>query len=267
MARAVAEAVNRGDRLIVEAGTGVGKSLAYLLPAALYALKNGKRVVVSTNTINLQDQLVEKDIPALITAIDNAEPGLGEHLKYARLKGRANFICLKRQLLLRASETLSADEARLLSKSLVWTHETATGDRSELNLSNRRAAQPWDRLSAEGAPGCTGVNGVCFLRAARERAAASHLIIVNHALLMSDIVAGGTLIPDYDLLVVDEAHHLEEEATKHLGFDLSQVGIDDYLQSLTGDRGLFEPDRLRSARLALPPSDAKPPCRRCRDAS
>ena len=239
MARAVAEAVNRGDRLIVEAGTGVGKSLAYLLPAALYALKNGKRVVVSTNTINLQDQLVEKDIPALITAIDNAEPGLGEHLKYARLKGRANFICLKRQLLLRASETLSADEARLLSKSLVWTHETATGDRSELNLSNRHAAQPWDRLSAEGAPGCTGVNGVCFLRAARERAAASHLIIVNHALLMSDIVAGGTLIPDYDLLVVDEAHHLEEEATKHLGFDLSQVGIDDYLQSLTGDRGLL----------------------------
>lgn len=239
MARAVAEAVNRGDRLIVEAGTGVGKSLAYLLPAALYALKNNKRVVVSTNTINLQDQLVAKDIPALIKAIDTAEPGLGKQLKYAQLKGRANFICIKRQLLLRSSESLSADEARLLSKSMVWLRDTETGDRSELNLSNRRAAQPWDRLSADGAPGCTGVKGVCFLQAARRKAAASHLIVVNHALLMSDINAGGTLIPDYDLLIVDEAHHLEEEATKHLGFDLSQVGIDDYLRSLTGDRGLL----------------------------
>ena len=239
MARAIAEAVNRGDRLIVEAGTGVGKSLAYLLPAALYALKNNKRVVVSTNTINLQDQLVAKDIPALIEAIDTAEPGLGKQLKYAQLKGRSNFICLKRQLLLRSSENLSADEARLLAKSMVWLRDTETGDRSELNLSNRRAAQPWDRLSADGAPGCTGVDGVCFLQAARRKAAASHLIVVNHALLMSDINAGGTLIPDYDLLIVDEAHHLEEVATTHLGFDLSQVAIDDYLQSLTGDRGLL----------------------------
>lgn len=239
MARAVVEALNRSDRLIVEAGTGVGKSLAYLLPAALHALKNNKRVVVSTNTINLQEQLVAKDIPALITAIDVAEPGLGKNFRYTQLKGRANFLCLKRQLILQASESLSVDEARLLSKNLVWLRHTKTGDRSELNFSNRRAGQPWDRLSAEGAPNCTGVNGGCFLRHAREKAAASHLIVVNHALLMSDIMAGGTLIPDYDLLIVDEAHHLEDEATKHLGFDVSQAGIDEYMDSLTGERGLL----------------------------
>lgn len=239
MARAVVEALNRSDRLIVEAGTGVGKSLAYLLPAALHALKNGKRVVVSTNTINLQEQLVAKDIPSLITAIDVAEPGLGKKFRYTQLKGRANFLCLKRQLILQASESLSVDEARLLSKNLVWLCRTKTGDRSELNFSNRRAGQPWDRLSAEGAPNCTGVNGGCFLRHAREKAAASHLIVVNHALLMSDIMAGGTLIPDYDLLIVDEAHHLEDEATKHLGFDLSQAGIDEYMDSLIGERGLL----------------------------
>ena len=239
MARAVVEALNRNDRLIVEAGTGVGKSLAYLLPAALYALKNDKRVVVSTNTINLQDQLTSKDLPALITAIDLAEPGLGKKFRYTQLKGRTNFLCLKRQLILQGAETLSVDEARLLSKSLVWLRNTETGDRAELNFSNRRAGQPWDRLSAEGAPNCTGINGACFLRVSREKAAASHLTVVNHALLMSDIMAGGTLIPDYDLLIVDEAHHLEEEATKHLGFDVSQAGIDEYTDSLTGERGLL----------------------------
>ena len=239
MARAVATAVNEGGRLTVEAGTGVGKSLAYLLPAALYALKNNKRVVVSTNTINLQDQLVAKDVPALVSALNTAEPGLGDQLRFCQLKGRANFLCLNRWLLLRSGDSLSEDEARLLAKVTVWLQETATGDRSELNLGRRSSAQPWGRLSADGAPGCQGVNGVCLLRAARDRAAASHLVIVNHALMMSNVMAGGTLIPDHDVLIVDEAHHLEEEATRHLGFDLSHGSVDDYLQSLTGDRGLL----------------------------
>ena len=239
MARAVATAINAGGRLTVEAGTGVGKSLAYLLPAALYALKNNKRVVVSTNTINLQDQLIAKDVPALVSALNTAEPGLGDRLRFCQLKGRANFLCLNRWLLLSSGDSLSEDEARLLSKVMVWLQETSTGDRSELNLGRRSAAQPWGRLSADGAPGCQGVNGVCLLRAARDRAAGSHLVIVNHALMMSNVMAGGTLIPDYDVLIVDEAHRLEEEATKHLGFDLSHAFIDDYLQSLTGDRGLL----------------------------
>ena len=239
MARAVADAINDGKRLIVEAGTGVGKSLAYLLPAAIYAVTNNRRVVVSTNTINLQEQLLTHDVPALVNALDIADPGLGAELRYCQLKGRANYLCLKRWSLLRASDALSDDEARLLAKVLMWLRATSTGDRSELNLSNRRAGAPWDRLSSDGAPECGGVSGACFLRASRERAAASHLIIVNHALLMTDLATGGTLIPESDVLIIDEAHHLEDEATRQLGFEVSHPGIEDYLQSVAGDRGLM----------------------------
>ena len=239
MARAVADAINQEKSLIVEAGTGVGKSLAYLLPAALHALTNNVRVVISTNTINLQEQLVTKDVPALVSALAGAEEVAAEELRFTLLKGRANYLCLKRWQHLRSGDSLSDDEARLLSKALVWMGTTGTGDRSELNLANRNAGAPWDRMSAQGASDCTGVNGVCFLRAARDRAAAAHIVIVNHALLMSDLTAGRALIPDYDVLIVDEAHHLEEEATKHLGFELRQDGVDDHLQSITGDGGLL----------------------------
>ena len=239
MARAVADAISEGERLIVEAGTGVGKSLAYLLPAALYALRNNKRVVISTNTINLQEQLLRKDIPTLVDTLTKADGFDLDDFRYTQLKGRANYLCLKRWATLRGSDGLYDDEARLLSKVLVWLRTTATGDRSELNLGHRSAAAPWDRMSAQGAMDCMGVNGVCFLRTARDRAAASHLVVVNHALLMSDLLAGRALIPDYDVLIVDEAHHLEEEATRHLGFEASQLSFDDLVASLTGDSGLM----------------------------
>jgi DNA polymerase-3 subunit epsilon/ATP-dependent DNA helicase DinG len=239
MARAVAEAINDGQRLMVEAGTGVGKSLGYLLPAALYALANSARVVVSTNTINLQEQLLTKDIPALVDALAGVDGVPAEELRFTQLKGRSNYLCLKRWMHLRSSDGLTDDEARLLSKALVWLRSTATGDRSELNLAHRNAAAPWDRLSAQGAQDCTGVSGVCFLRAARDKAASAHLVVVNHALLMSDLIAGRALIPDYDILIVDEAHHLEEEATRHLGFELAQGRFEDHLQMIGGERGLL----------------------------
>ncbi len=239
MARAIADAISAGDRLVVEAGTGVGKSLAYLLPAALYAIKNNARVVVSTNTINLQEQLLSKDVPALVEALSQLEGVDVDNFKYTVLKGRANYLCLKRWSLLRGAENVSADEARLLSKTMVWLRDSPAGDRAEINLSNRRASGPWNRVSAQGAADCGGLNGVCFLRAARDRAAAAHLVIVNHALLMSDLAAGRALIPDYDVLIVDEAQHLEEVATSHLGFEIGQSGIDDHLQLLGGDRGLL----------------------------
>ena len=251
MARAVAGAINEGKRLIVEAGTGVGKSLAYLLPAALYALANNRRVVVSTNTINLQEQLLSKDLPALVGALREAEYEGVEDFRFSQLKGRANYLCLKRWSHLASGDRLSDDEARLLSKVLVWLRSTTAGDRAELNLANRNAAAPWDRISAQGARNCTGVSGVCFLRGARERAASSHLVVVNHALLMSDIVAGRALIPEHDILIVDEAHHLEEEATRHLGFEIAQSDIDDHLQSLGGERAL-----LNRAAVALRGSSA-----------
>ncbi len=238
MARAVAEAIGDGRRLMVEAGTGVGKSLAYLVPAALYALKNNVRVVVSTNTINLQEQLLTKDIPDVIEALGEVEGVSSEDLQATLLKGRANYLCLQRWGHVRSGEGLSEEDARMLAKALTWLGDTSTGDRSELNLGGRGAFASWDRLSAQGAADCQGVSGVCFLRAARERAAAAHIVVVNHALLIADLAAGRALIPDYDVLIVDEAHHLEEVATKQLGFEISQAGIDEGLQLLGGDRGL-----------------------------
>ena len=239
MARAVAEAVNQGSRLIVEAGTGVGKSMAYLLPALLYASTNGRRVVVSTNTINLQEQLLNKDLPALVDALARAKEVDLEDVRFCQLKGRANYLCLKRWHQVGNSESLTAPEARLTSKSLMWLQTTETGDRSELNLGHASAAAPWERLSAQGALECPRTGGPCFLRAARERAAASHLVIVNHALLLSDLVAGGGLIPEHDVLIVDEAHHLEDEATRRLGFELAQARLDEHLRSLSADRGVL----------------------------
>ena len=237
MAQAVTEAINDGDRIIIEAGTGVGKSLAYLLPAALYALANGKRVVISTNTINLQEQLLQKDVPILVDALKSVEGG-GEGLRFTPLKGRANYLCMRRWNTMSSSPDPSPDEARLLAKTMLWLQSTATADRAEINLGHSRAAAPWDRLSANNARGCLRNESVCFLRSARERAAASHLVIVNHALLLSNATVGGTLIPDFDVLIIDEAHHLEEEATNHLGFELTQASFNDHFQNLSGEAGI-----------------------------
>lgn len=247
MAKAVANAINDGKRIIIEAGTGVGKSLAYLLPAALYAMANGKRVVVSTNTINLQEQLINKDVPILVKALrglDKAAAGRqdagGESLRFTQLKGRGNYLCLRRWNRMRADADPSVEEARLLAKTMVWLQSTSSGDRAEINLGHRSAAAPWERLSAESRAswGCMGQESVCFLRAARERAAASHLIIVNHALLLADIAAEGSIIPEYDALIIDEAHHIEDAATNRLGFDLTRARFDEHLQSLSGEGGL-----------------------------
>ena len=252
VARAVAEAINEGQRLVVEAGTGVGKSVAYLLPALLYATANNRRVVVSTNTINLQEQLVEKDVPMLVEALEHA-PGVDTaDSRFCQLKGRANYLCLRRWSRMRSGDTLNEDEARLLSKTLVWLGETSTGDRSELNLGHRSAAAPWSRLSSERMHECLGLGGPCFLRAAREKAAASHVVVVNHALLLSDVLAEGSLLPEYDVLIVDEAHHLEEEATRRFGYDLSQAALHEHLQRIGGERGLLREavDALRGSSVA-----------------
>ena len=239
MARAVAQAINGNQRLMVEAGTGVGKSLAYLLPAAMYALENRKRVVISTNTINLQEQLLTKDVPALVRGLEELDDIAVEDLKFSQLKGRANYICLRRWDHLRSGDVVTSDEARMLAKTLVWLKDTESGDRGELNLGHRSAAAPWDRISAQGALECPWGGTACFLRSAREKAAESPLVIVNHALLLSDLAAGGALIPEHDVLIIDEAHHLEREATRHLGFELGQSRFNEYIDSLIGDGGLF----------------------------
>ena len=233
MMRAVAGAINSGEHMIVEGGTGVGKSLAYLLPAVLYSLKNGARVVVSTNTINLQEQLLQKDIPALVKVLEGDGVIPADQFRAASLKGRANYLCPRRWRRIAGGESLSEDEARLLSKTLIWLQETAEGDRGEINLSMKDSGI-WNRISAGDKGQCPGVRGEgpCFLRAARERAEAAHILVVNHALLLSDLALGGGLLPEYQHLIIDEAHHLEEGATRQLGSLVSQDKLAEDLETL-----------------------------------
>lgn len=227
MLEAVTNALNEGQRLMVEAGTGTGKSMAYLIPAACHALPNSSRVVVSTSTINLQEQLAKKDLPAL----QQLMPASG--LLACQLKGRRNYLCLRRFDALRHEMALSDDEAYLASRILVWLGETETGDRAELRLSPQEEAI-WSRISADRAE-CTSdnspfvVDGSCFLMRARKKAEASHIVVVNHALLLSDIGTGGRVVPPYQHLVIDEAHHLEDEATRQFGFSCRDKDLDSLL--------------------------------------
>ncbi len=233
MVRAVCRAFNEERHLVVEAGTGVGKSIGYLLPALVYAVRNRATVVVSTNTINLQEQLLNKDIPALVSVLE--QEGLIEagSARAAPLKGRANYLCLQKLNALSRSEGISAEHARLVSKCLVWLEVTRQGDRAEINLAPPEAAS-WSHISAAEAGLCPGLKGEghCFLRSARSRASTAHVVVVNHALLLSDLAVGGGLLPEHKHLIVDEAHRLEEEATRQLGFDLSEAALASCLDSL-----------------------------------
>ncbi len=231
MTRSVARAIEEGGHLLVEAGTGTGKSLAYLIPAALWALRNGNRVIVSTNTINLQEQLVQKDGPALVALLRDGLGGMlgkkaSETLRIVTLKGRRNYLCLRRVAQERVAGPVSGSETALLARLLVWLRQTESGDRSELVL-NSKEDQLWGRYSAEGEDCLTGGTcpfvreGTCFMLRARRAAEAAHIVIINHALLMSDLAAGGTALPSADTIVIDEAHHLEDVATTHLGETIS----------------------------------------------
>jgi len=229
MLDAVVDAFNSGGRLLVEAGTGTGKSLSYLLPALYYAVRNGRRVVVSTNTINLQDQLYHKDIPVL-------QDCLPLQFRAALLKGRANYLCLRRWLVLSRTANLTPPEILLLIKTLVWLSVTQTGDKAELSLSPTDSTL-WSRISAQ-AESCAlsrcpqHRRGNCFVARARRIAEGAHLLIVNHALLLTDVTTAGGILPEYSHLIVDEAHHLEAEATEQLGFMLSWGDLSAFLSTV-----------------------------------
>ncbi len=237
MLRAVAQAFEEGHHLVVEAGTGVGKSMAYLLPAAAFALRNNTRVVVSTNTISLQEQLAGKDVETAAKTLEEAGLKGAADLRFSTLKGRANYLCLRRWSHMRASQTLSVDEARFLGKLTTWLQGTATGDRADLRMA-RPDNNVWDRLNAQGSSLCPAGEGACFLRAARDRAEAASILIVNHSLLLADIARGGGLIPDYDYLVVDEAQHLEAEATSQFSTRVAHAQAAELLDELSNPRGL-----------------------------
>jgi DNA polymerase-3 subunit epsilon/ATP-dependent DNA helicase DinG len=229
MTRAVTQALSEGRHLLVEAGTGIGKSIAYLLPAAIWAMENNTRVIISTNTINLQDQLINKDIPDL-------RETLGIDLIATLMKGRSNYLCPRRLENIRRRGPENAIEMRVLAKILVWLQTTESGDRTEINLNGPAEREVWMRFSSED-EGCSTENclkrgGICPFYRARLAAHGAHIVIVNHALLLADVATGNRVLPEYDHLIVDEAHHLEDATTNALSFKITRAGVDRTVREL-----------------------------------
>jgi len=248
MLRAVAEAFSNGQHLMVEAGTGTGKSLAYLIPAIHWALQNGQRVVVSTNTLNLQDQIIHKDIPDLKAA-------LGLDFRAALLKGRSHYLCPRRLENMRKHKPRNADELRVLAKVLIWLTENGAGERRPLSLGPIDFGA-WARLSAEDEH-CTNdtcrdrMQGSCPLYRARRAAEAAHVIVVNHALLLADIATENRVLPPYNYLVLDEAHHLEAATTEGLSFEWKLADFERQVKDVGGPNSGLLGELLSAARERL----------------
>ncbi len=253
MLKAVTNALSNGSHLIVEAGTGVGKSFAYLVPAAMFAVQNNTRVVVSTNTINLQDQLIKKDIPDLKAA-------LNLDVRAAVMKGRSNYLCPRKLEYMRSHGPTNANEMRVLAKIMVWKLDNDSGDRNELNLTGPIEREVWSRLSAEDdactTETCLGrMGGACAFHRAKQAAQAAHLLVVNHALLLSDVSTGNKVLPEYDYVIVDEAHHVESAVTSALSFRMTQNDLERMLKELGGSSAGLLGRMLTETHQTIQPSD------------
>ena len=238
MMTSVADTLRDGGTTMIEAGTGTGKSVAYLLPAVLHAVEHGEPVVISTNTIALQDQLFRKDLPDLRRSLQTMakdDPSLKDAANFdaALLKGRANYLCLRRWFIAQRGAAQAPEEAALYAKILTWVQQTETGDRAELHLPPDEQMY-WSRLAEEEGSCVPGRcvfhrRNQCFLFRARHKAESAHIVVVNHALLLSDMLASNSVLPAYRNLIIDEAHNLEEEATNQLGFTVGRNAISEFL--------------------------------------
>lgn len=230
MAAAVTEAFNGGGVALLEAGTGVGKSLGYLVPALRWAAANGERTIVSTNTITLQEQLVQKDLPFLQGALTD------QPVRFALLKGWRNYICLQRLEQARGAgaalfEDGAAGDIEVIAQ---WAERTRDGSLSDLPVAPR--SEVWDEVAAEpdlcGRLKCSFYDK-CFLFKARKEAAQADVVVVNHHLLLSDVAVRRTsqnwddaaVLPAYKRLVIDEGHHLEDAAASHLGSSVTRRAL------------------------------------------
>ena len=219
MVTAVAEAIAARRHLVVQAPTGVGKSLGYLVPAVL----SGATVVVTTATKALQDQLAQKDLPFLAEHI-------GQEMEFAVLKGRSNYLCLQR-----LREVQSTDSGQLeleelapttkveIKRLATWAGSSKTGDMAELDWAPTDRAWQSVSVSSEECPGAQRcpMGGSCFAEAARNRAAAADIIVVNTHLYGLNVASGGVLLPEHDVVIIDEAHQLEDVMSDTVGLSIS----------------------------------------------
>jgi ATP-dependent DNA helicase DinG len=227
MAMMLAEAFNEERIAVVEAGTGTGKSLAYLLPAALWSVRNKERVVVSTNTINLQEQLIQKDIPFL-------QQHAGVRFRAVLVKGRGNYLCLRKLHANASDASLFKDEtAQELDAIVAWSKKTEEGCRSDLSFIPKD--EVWEELCCESDQ-CTRVKCAhyarCFFYKARREAAGADVLVVNHALLLADLAVrqetgydATAILPPFTRLIFDEGHHMEDVATNFLSSQVSRLGL------------------------------------------
>lgn len=248
MALAVEEAMNSRGRLLVEAGTGVGKSFAYLLPSIKRLIEHDERVIVATNTISLQEQLMEKDIP-LLRAVAPGE------FTAVLVKGRGNYLSLRRLQLAyeRQDRLLADDQARHALEQIVsWAHTTRDGTLATLPMLSR--PEVWDFVQSDS-HNCMGrrcpTYDKCFYQAARRRMENGDLLICNHALFFADLalrMQGASLLPPYDHVILDEAHGVEDAASDHFGFSMSESRVRFLLRLLyrrTGGQGFLSSLRLK----------------------
>ncbi len=258
MAEAVASALGGSGHLLVQAGTGTGKSLAYLVPSILHATSPERRVVVATATLALQHQLVSRDLPRLA---DSLEPVLGRRPTYAVLKGRHNYLCLDRlhrgvpddsddDALFAAPTTALGKQAKELRE---WSDDTETGDRDDLPFAVD--GRVWRAVSVNGRE-CVGAakcayGQECFAEAARAKAVQSQVVITNHAMLAIHTLDNVPVLPEHDAVVIDEGHELVDRATAAVSSELSGPLVERAVQR---SRRLIEADladRLDSAAEAL----------------
>jgi ATP-dependent DNA helicase DinG len=248
MADAVEEAMADGRNLVVEAGTGVGKSFAYLVPALLAAAEGAGKVVVATRTIALQEQIVERDIPFLREALDAGG------VKVALAKGRGNYVC-RRRLELAHGEPAGfwpdPDRAAQVARILDWAEESDDGSLADLPFAP--APEVWEAVRAESGnclhQRCPFFAGCAYQRSRRELYGAD-IVIANHALVFSDLALrerGASILPDYETLILDEAHEIEDGAAEHFGARVSALGILQQLGRFMGRRrtGLFARAEVR----------------------
>jgi len=231
MALRVTRALNDRGILVAEAGTGTGKSLAYLVPAALHALNNNCRVIVSTHTRNLQDQLITKDLPGVAALC-------GEKLRYSKLKGRGNYLCRNRFYKMLKGEigNFSQRERNAALPLIVWSQYTESGDVEEQTFFNPKwFFKVWNLISADSLE-CSGRRcpyfTTCFLQKARQLAQSSHIVVINHALFYSDVCSEASFLGATGSIIFDEAHHLESSGHQHLRTELDTNRVTAFVDRL-----------------------------------
>ena len=236
MMEAVEKAYDEEVILMVEAGTGTGKSLAYLIPAVLASLKRGQRTVIATHTLALQEQLWNKDLPMA---------GQNLPIEVAMVKGRGQYVCLLKTDEIRQTATiLNEPRARrmAIARLLTFIAQSDRGDLDAFNLSSREAKELWQDVVADrhacAGPRCPYA-GPCFMRTARRKAEESHLVIVNHALLASHM-ANPVILPDFDHVIIDEAHHFADVVERTFGMELIIPDFSRQLLEHTSRNGLFD---------------------------